>query len=188
MSPRATRSLRSSAPWPACRDHRAAHVLRLRAARARTRAGAATRSWSRSPTARSIRSRSRRRAQARPRRAEVHRAPDRDPRRPRPRHVGDEAPRRWRRGSAAVSSRSLPAASSRRRLRHEIPDAGHRLRQAARAGRRCCDRARRARVSARSATPSLEAQPAPSPRSMPLRMAAAPCCKSSVSKPVRIMR
>ena len=79
-------------------------------------------------------------------------------------------------------------ADSRSRLRHEIPDAGHRLRQTARAGPRRGDRTHRTRVSALSAAPSLEAQPAPSPRSMPLRMAAAPCCKSSVSKPVRIMR
>ena len=43
---------------------RAAHVLRLRPAGAATRARAATRSWSRSPTARSTRSRSRRRSRS----------------------------------------------------------------------------------------------------------------------------
>ena len=87
--------------------------------------------------------------QARSRRAEVHRAPERDPRRPRPRHVGNRA-RRGGGGADPPRSRARPGRPPHpgARLRHEIPDAGHRLRQAARAGRRCCDRARRTRVNA----------------------------------------
>ena len=98
---------------------------------------------------------------------------------------GEEVAARIRRGLEHVPAGRLIAGA---RLRHEIPEPGYRVRQAARAGRRRGDRARRDRVSARFPAPSLEAQPAPSPRSMPLRMAAAPCCRSSVSKPVRIMR
>ena len=81
---------------------------------------------------------------ARSRRAEVHRAPERDPRRPRPRHVGDRV-RRGGGGAHPPRPRARPGRAPHpgARLRHEIPDAGHRLRQAARAGRRCGDRARR---------------------------------------------
>ena len=85
-----------------------------------------------------------------------------------------------------TSSTSCQSPSPAPGLRHEIPDAGSAPASALAAGAAIV-RAEQ-RVSARSAAPSLQAQPAPSPRSMPLRMAVAPCCKSSVSKPVRIMR
>ena len=51
---------------------------------------------------------------ARSRRAEVHRAPERDPRRHRPRHGGDRVRRGGGGVSAAASSTSRPSASSRR--------------------------------------------------------------------------